>query len=301
VAAMSHRALTKNGPVLTAGQIPCDIAVADFNGDGNLDLAIVNDSSATLTIYLGNGDGTFTAETSSPTVNLDALHIIAGDFNGDGIPDLVVTDLFDSKLYILLGKGDGTFTTSNIAVPANFNPNGIVAADFNGDGKLDLAVTGGNPATAIFLGNGDGTFTMGASLSSSGSVIAADFNGDGKIDLAVANETNLDGGPTTISVFLGNGDGTFTATGSAISIHGDPLTMTINDFNRDGVPDIAVVSYESAGGAFLFLGKGDGTFSSTFGPYICCGIVSPWAYRRRLPMAMEHLTWLSPNGDPAYL
>jgi sugar lactone lactonase YvrE len=219
-----------------------------------------------LKIFLGNGNGTFTASSVIPMI--EGVRVIAADFNGDGLPDLAISNEFSNTLSVLIGKGDGTFSQTNVTVPTNFAPFSMAAGDFNNDGKLDLAVASTSGGTAsIFIGNGDGTLTSTTSLATNGylaSIVAADFNGDGKIDLAVGNATNLDGGPSTVQIFSGNGDGTFTSQGPGLPMTGDPVSMSVADFNRDGVADVAVASYQSAGGIQLFLGKGDGTFSSLF-------------------------------------
>jgi len=97
---------------------------------------------------------------------------------------------------------------------AGNDPVTIAVGDFNGDGKADLAIGGSGTTINILLGNGDGTFVAGASLTITSygvSIAVGDFNGDGKPDLAVGNGNNTDAAPTAIAIFLGNGDGTFTA------------------------------------------------------------------------------------------
>jgi N-acetylneuraminic acid mutarotase len=132
------------------GTYPTSIATADFNGDGNLDLAIT--SRNLVTVLLGNGDGTFQyspalAVSVSP---VNPVSIAAGDFNGDGIPDLAVTDGNSSSVLILTGNGDGTFQVgSSYAVGSG--PIGMVAADLNGDGNLDLATVNSKADTVSVL------------------------------------------------------------------------------------------------------------------------------------------------------
>jgi FG-GAP-like repeat/FG-GAP repeat len=162
----------------TGGQEPTAVAVADFNNDGKMDLAVTCGRNAIVSILLGNGDGTFQAPLSY-TVGGDPWSVAAGDFNGDGNTDLAVVSLGNLPVLVLLGNGDGTFASPvAYAVGSGFS---VVAGDFNLDGKLDLAV--GNTFTAILLGNGDGTFQPAKAFAPGGYLAVGDFNGDGKPDL----------------------------------------------------------------------------------------------------------------------
>ena len=194
----------------------------------------------TVTVLLGNGDGTFTPMGASPATGAAPLAIAVGDFNGDGIPDLAVTNRTYNNVTILLGSGDGTFTPTAVS-PATGAPYSIAVGDFNGNSIPDLAVGDCDSDTVtILLGNGDGTFTpTSASLATGNcpnSIVAGDFNGDGIPDLAVTNDFS-----DTVTVLLGNGDGTFTtapspATGSL------PQSIAMGGFNGDGVPDLVVAN-----------------------------------------------------------
>jgi len=137
--------LAQNSTFAT-GSNPWAIVAADFNGDGKLDLAVVNYDSNSATILLGNGDGTFTPAPGSPvTVGLNPAALAVGDFNSDGKPDLVIANQTDSSLTILLGNGDGTFTpAASSPFALGTVPLSLAAGDFNSSGRLGLAVTSGD-------------------------------------------------------------------------------------------------------------------------------------------------------------
>jgi hypothetical protein len=240
------------------GLNPAGVAVADFNGDGILDLAVTNTFSANLGIYLGKGDGTFQRAAYYEAGNSPGCVVVA-DFNGDGILDLAVTNdnYPNSKVSVLLGKGDGRFKGPiRFALPEGADPGSIVVGDFNADGVPDLAVT--SRWVSIFLGKGDGTFQGVGNYDAQdrANIVVGDFNGDGKLDLAVANAIS----PTSsgVTVLLGNGDGSFQASVSyAIASLGG---MAVRDVNGDGVPDLVAAF---AGGVLVLLGNGDGTFQTT--------------------------------------
>ena len=245
------------------GPSPSGIIVADFNSDGNLDLAIPNAGSNTLTILLGQGDGTFTVSTvSAGTIN---TALVTADFNGDGIPDLAVANELSGNVTILLGNGDGTFTTSpSLSVSS---AQSLAAGDFNGDGKIDLAVPT-SVGIAVYLGNGDGTFAS-SPVSSTVTVptstdiarlVQGDFNRDGKQDLAISYGVNVLPTAGQVMVLLGNGDGTFSAAAPSATPDA-PFQLAVADFNLDGIPDIAAL--DIAGNITVLVGLGDGTFAST--------------------------------------
>jgi hypothetical protein len=215
------------------GNTPTAIATGDFNGDGNLDLAIANGSRNTVTILMGNGNGTFTAAASPATGNSPSS-LVVGDFNGDGKPDLAVTNATDNTVTILLGNGDATFKAAASPVTGN-RPSAIAAGDFNSKGKVDLAVANaaGNTIT-ILLGNGDGTFTAATGPAVAGPILSpiavADFNGDGIADLAV--------GGNAPALFLGNGDGTFTASAPLSPFFYPIQSVVAADLDGDGIADV---------------------------------------------------------------
>ncbi|MCI0456649.1 MAG: FG-GAP-like repeat-containing protein [Gemmataceae bacterium] len=244
-----------------AGSGADSVAVADFNGDHQPDLAVANLLDDTVSVLLGQGDGTF-----RPPRNFAAgerpSSVAVGDFNRDGVLDLAVSD-FATNLSVLLGNGDGTFQAARNFRPGGGSPAGVTVGDFNGDGRPDLATANsfdfGNLGlgVSVLLGIGDGTFGPHQDFavgSGPTDIQVGDFNRDGRPDLAVANSG---GGSTTVSVLLGNGDGTFQAPRDFVTGPG-PTAVAVSDFDGDGQPDLVVTSLGV--GVSLLLGTGTGTF-----------------------------------------
>ncbi len=229
------------------------IKAGDFNGDGNLDLAVASYNSDAVVIFLEDGKGNFTLASSPSSTIWDPTELAVGDFNGDGHLDLAVAN--SVSVAILLGDGTGNF---NLApTPPGGVGGALAVGDFNGDGKLDLVA-----GSAVLLGDGTGNFNLGSYLPTSGSLAVGDFNGDGKLVLAVVNYYD------SVSTFLGDGTGNFTLA-SSTELNW-PFSIAAGDFNGDGKLDLAVVSkgyeYGSQSNAYILLGDGAGNFTLSSSP-----------------------------------
>jgi FG-GAP-like repeat len=226
-----------NGPV-----------ISDFNGDTNLDVAGFDDSHTgpgglpRFHVILGDGLGGFGSTISTSFHASEPAALAGGDLNGDGNIDLVTVnrgggDSNEGTISIGLSDGAGHFTMQpNVSVQTATNPVGAAFADFDDDGNMDLAVPSGF-GFSILLGNGSGGFTPRnhLTLANASSIRAADLNGDSKVDLAMVSE-ELNG---ETSVVFGDGTGDFTAP-LQFSIGSIPSDLTVDDFNNDGKPDLAV-------------------------------------------------------------
>ena len=232
------------------------ISTGDLNDDGKLDMAILTINAAqdwSLTVMLGNGDGTF----GTPTVYqqgqaTSSSPVLIADLRGDQKPDVLTVQ--GDSLVVFPNNGDGTFATP-VSYFAGAAANGAVVADFNNDGKLDAAVSS-SAGIGILLGNGDGTFqavTFVPAVSNVFGILTGDFNNDSNADLIVSG----DGGPW---VFLGNGNGTFSALPPG-NIAFSPFGIA--DFNGDGNLDLAEATCSQSAQSSSWcvqLGDGNGAF-----------------------------------------
>jgi hypothetical protein len=246
------------------------MAVADLNNDGNLDVVVINQSSASLSVLPGNGDGTF-----RPLINTATLprlqDVAAADFNADGHMDLVYTSDGQNggsgSVVVLVGDGQGGFATQHQYLAHTQNPGELAIADLNADGRPDV-VTVNASTVSVLLGNGDGTFQTArtsATGSGAGRLAMGDFNGDGKLDL-VNSSTYTDGvtsATETVNVLPGRGDGTFAAQIQSFAGYNfGPPHVGAADFDGDGKLDVVTVDSPSDSAVdALLLGRGDGTFT----------------------------------------
>jgi len=263
---------------------PSNVILADFNGDGALDIFKAGDHYWKGQVTLGRGDGTFqTNQAYGWGVTGFGNNLVTADFNGDGFPDVAFSWAKSNGMPafgVMLGSSHGalaapTYVTYLSSTCSASYPEWIATGDVTGDGKADIVATIQNYSgtgcpineVAVFTGKGTGKFNKpvfyatGASVQSN-DVFLADVNGDGKSDIVISN---ADG---TISLLLNKGKGTFGTASlitsvAALSPHLNALAIA--DFNGDGKLDIAAASYypgSYSNNVYILLGKGDGTFQA---------------------------------------
>ena len=263
------------GSPIAAGEMPNDIAIADYNGDAKMDLAIVNHESKFVTVFLGNGRGEFALAPQSPITVQSKPHahgVGAGDFNGDQKLDLVVESWHTDQVEVLFGKGDGTFITPGPLLSVGRLPyQRLRAGDFNNDGMADIVTTNskGDSVTLLLGGKNDFKESAGSPFPAGKTpfgVAVGDLNKDRNLDLAVVNYS---GQPTnlkndSVTLLLGDGRGAFkVVTGSPFATGAAPTRIAIGDINGDGFPDVAASNSESQNVTIL-LGSSKGDFSRTY-------------------------------------
>src|SRR5258708_5253954 len=239
-----------------SGSAVLSLVTADFNGDGKADIAYVGYvygyQSNTLTVSLGNGDGTFEPEVTVANYNDTAITCCgAADVDGDGKVDLILTDALSNSILVYPGNGDGTFRPP---VRTSLGNKGSVSfvtiADVNHDGKPDILMD-----TFVLLGNGDGTFRLHYTFDG-GVAAIADFNHDGNVDVILVRASGQ------LAICLGHADGTF---GQDVNIPTPFPAQNIiaGDFNGDGEIDLALATapgMNQTADIAVLPGKGDGTF-----------------------------------------
>jgi len=265
------------------------LVVADFNGDGNADIAQLGDDYKQVSLFTGNGKGAFQGAPalSSTTDAFSApgeLYLQAGgDIVGNGLTDGLFLDETGSAPYVVSGLSDGKggfkyATALSAAADPTLGFLQPVSADFNGDGKQDLLIVDGTLGNglSVALSKGDGTFQKPVSLAmplldcALNYAATGDLNGDGKLDIVVAYPGDAacggsDGTASGYIVALGKGDGTF-ATPVFTAFGNELYSVTIADMNMDGNQDLIVVDdpFDGSGGfgVSLLNGNGDGTFGT---------------------------------------
>jgi hypothetical protein len=238
------------GSPFSAGPNPSDIALGDFNGDGNLDVAIANHGVKLVTVLLGDGKGGFSFAPGSPFSVPSRPHphgIAVADFNRDKKLDLAVDSWGENKVLVMFGNGDGTFQTTGVKFEVGKMPyERLRTADLNQDGNGDIITSNFEESSvSVLLGNGKGQFSRKdfPVPADPFGLATGDFNGDRHLDIAIDHYSGQGTDPSKngLSILFGDGKGSFTlAKGSPYPVGHYPATVVAGDLNGDGITDIAI-------------------------------------------------------------
>jgi hypothetical protein len=248
--------LTFTSVTLADGGDPVASAVADFNGDGKQDIAVVSGPHL-VSIRLGDGAGGFGAP-SSFNILPNPSSLVVADFNGDGKQDIATTHLVSNNVLVFLGDGAGGFTSS-AQIPVGTFPSSIATGDFNSDGLPDFVTANtGTANVSVVLGDpvaGFGPVTNFGAGGEPHAVAVGDLNNDGKQDIVVANNAS-----NNVSILLGDGVGGFGAA-TNFGAGSKPESIVVGDFNADNKQDIATANSGTNNVSILM---GDGTGAVAF-------------------------------------
>jgi len=243
-----------------------ELATADFNGDGRLDLGAVSNSGNLFSVLLSSGATAMQSSTVTLTGN-EPWSLVGADFTNDGKLDLAVANEWASNLSILIGNGDGTLAAASPAtVSTGSYPISACTGDFNGDGKQDIATADSSAGLiSTRLGLGNGTFSSGLGsttvYNNPRAIVAADFNRDGKLDVATANDYALNG---FARFYQNNGTGGFAHyAGKTIAGNPGPFAIVSGDFNNDAWPDVAISNNLTNNVTVILMGSGWSTVMQT--------------------------------------
>jgi hypothetical protein len=258
-------------PVSYASDLkPYAIATGDFDRDGDIDIAVVNELDSTVLIFRNDGTGVFQRQEVGVKTAEYPTGTAVADFNHDGIDDFVTADYHGNSVSVMLGSGQGTeyalSPSTSYPTVAGAETSTLAVGDLDGDGNIDVVAA--NPqahSISVFLGRADGTLRSGTTIpvgmpdSEPYSVAIADYDSDGVADIAVADNRS-----TTVILQHGNGDGTFTVDPVQPMIGGGAsFIMIARDMDQDGQLDL-VVSNRGSDSVSILRSRGDGTFREPF-------------------------------------
>jgi len=237
------------------GSYPFGIAAADFNGDNKIDLVTSNYAGNTVSVLLGNGDGTFANRVNYSTSPSQYPYFVAtGDMDGDGNVDIVTSGSLG--FVIFYGVGDGTFGTAH-AYNIGQAVTDIVVADFNNDTHLDIATSQAvRDSVGIHISNNDSTYTTHSVHTGNGTVSLA----VGKLDSDNYADILVGCSDGTVWNLKNNQAGDFTAAEVHLGILSDPASVAIADLNGDNIGDFAIV-HAVNDYLYTYLNNGDGTYT----------------------------------------
>ena len=243
---------------------PQSLAVADFNSDGQMDIAFVDPDANSVGILLGYGTGEFSPPIIYST-GVDSLPtcVVAGDFNSDGRLDIAIALAGANSVGVLLGYGNGKFSSqTTYFIGPNCQPLSIVADDLNDDGCADICVANYHMGSVgVLFGHGNGRFTPSRIYSVGAdtyprSIVVGDFNRDHRLYIAVVNQRTRN-----VAILLGKGDGDFPYVTYSTKPSRCSIRVAIGDFENNGRLDIAVANYDTDS-VNILLGCGNGSFEN---------------------------------------
>ncbi|SHI33515.1 Por secretion system C-terminal sorting domain-containing protein [Hymenobacter daecheongensis DSM 21074] len=237
---------------LTTGMYPLGVALGDIDGDGDLDLVVANNQSASVSVFSNDGTALFTSlATASVAVGQYPYAVALGDVDNDGDLDLLASNTSSNTVSIRLNNGSSVFTAPalNAECPVAFRPQGIALGDVDADGDLDFVTASSNGnMVSVRLNTGAGAFVPSTTLpevpvgSFPYNVALTDVNSDGHLDLLAVNA-----GANSVSLRLNNGSGRFLppATSAEIPVSSNPLALAVGDLDSDGDIDLLAPSQSS--------------------------------------------------------
>ncbi len=259
-------------PYGSGGLIASALAVGDANGDGRLDVVVVNAESNDVCVMKGNEQGTLDSAVPYSSGGLQPSSVAIGDVSGDGRLDAVVANYASHTVCVLKGNEHGTLVSAGLYDSGGLYPSSVAIGDVNGDGRPDVVVTNyGSHNVCLLAGNAHGTLEPAVPYDSGGlypsSVAIGDVTGDGRLDVVVANFST-----GNVCVLKGNAQGTLDSAVSYASGGFYPSCVALGDVSGDGRPDVvaAISLSQKSGSVCVLKGNAQGTLDGA-ALYPSCG------------------------------